>query len=77
VQALDAPDSVLITAAVHELVSGLFLVEDRGSQRLKGIGDPVQLYRAIGQSVVRRRTHAAATRTLSPLVKETRRCSFS
>src|SRR6516164_4928751 len=77
VQALAEPDSVLITAAVHELVSGLFVVEDRGSQRLKGIGDPVQLYRAIGQSVVRRRTHAAATRTPSPLVKETRRCSFS
>ena len=29
VQALAAPDSVLITAAVHDLISGLFVVEDR------------------------------------------------
>src|SRR6516162_8415673 len=67
VQALAKPDSVLITAAVHELVSGLFVVEDRGSQGLKGIENPVQLYRAIGQSVARRRLHGA-TRTLSPFV---------
>jgi class 3 adenylate cyclase len=68
VQSAAAPDSVVITAAVHELVSGLFVVEDRGSRRLKGIGDPVQLYRVIGQSVARRRMHGAATRTLSPFV---------
>ena len=29
VQAVAAPDSVFITAAVHQLVSGLFVVEDR------------------------------------------------
>jgi len=59
---------VLITAAVHELVSGLFVVEDRGSERLKGIGEAVQLYRAIRPNPVRRRMHGPATRTLSPFV---------
>ena len=68
VQAAAAPDSVFITAAVHQLVSGLFVVEDCGAQRLKGIGHPIRLYRVIQASVVRRRTHGAITRGLTPFV---------
>jgi len=68
VQTLAAPDSVLFTAAVHDLVSGLFVVEDRGAQQLKGIEQPVQLYRAIQPSVVRRRMHGSADRALTPFV---------
>jgi tetratricopeptide (TPR) repeat protein len=59
VQAAAAPDSVFITAAVHQLVSGLFVVDDRGEHALKGIAHPVQLYRVIQPSAVRRRTHQA------------------
>ena len=68
VQSAAQPGSVLMTAAVHELVSGLFAVEDRGAHQLKGIEHPVQLYRAIQPSVVRRRTHRAAARALTPFV---------
>src|SRR5215469_4921683 len=68
VQSAAEPDSVVITAAVHELVSGLFVVEDRGLYRLKGIEHPVQLYRAIRHTVVRRRTHGDSARTLMPFV---------
>ena len=68
VQALAAPDSVLITAAVHELVSGLFVVEDRGANQLKGIDLPVRLYRALQPTVARRRRHGAAARTLTRFV---------
>jgi class 3 adenylate cyclase len=67
-QAAAEPDSVLITAAVHELVSGLFLVEDRGEQQLKGIEHPIQVYRVIRRTVARRRTHGAATRVLTSFV---------
>jgi class 3 adenylate cyclase len=35
VQSAAAPDSVFITTAVHQLVSGLFVVEDRGAQQLR------------------------------------------
>src|SRR5262249_30993571 len=42
VQMAAGADSVLITAAVHELVSGLFIVEDSGAHHLKGIEHPVQ-----------------------------------
>lgn len=63
VQAAATPDSVFITAAVHRLVSGLFIVEDRGAQALKGIGHPVQLYCVIQASAVRRRTRGTHTLT--------------
>ena len=68
VQSAAEPDSVLITAAVHELVAGLFVVEDRGAHQLKGIERPVQLYRAIQPTVARRRTHRPASRIQTPFV---------
>src|ERR1700745_714154 len=40
-QAAAAPGPVLITADTHRLVSGLFVVEDRGAQALKGIERPL------------------------------------
>jgi class 3 adenylate cyclase/tetratricopeptide (TPR) repeat protein len=67
-QATAEPDSVLITAAVHQLVSGLFVVEDRGAQTLKGIAHPVQLYRVIQPTAARRQTHRAANATQAPFV---------
>src|SRR6266849_4368931 len=69
VQSAADPDTVLITDAVHRLVSGLFVVEDRGAQALKGIERPVQLYRVIQPSGVRGRLEAvAASRGLTPFV---------
>src|SRR5262249_27287799 len=62
------PDSVMITATVHELVSGLFVVEDRGSHQLKDVRHPVHLYRAVRPTAARRRTHGAAVRALTPFV---------
>jgi class 3 adenylate cyclase len=60
VQAVAEPGTVLITDAVHRLVSGLFVVESRGASVLKGIERPLQLYRVIRPSGVRGRLGAAA-----------------
>src|SRR4029077_20854655 len=50
-------------------VSGLFVVEDRGPQALKGIERPVQLYRVVRPSGVSGRLEAAAAvRGLTPFV---------
>ena len=69
VQATAEPGTVLITDAVHRLVSGLFVVEDRGAPALKGIERPVQLYRVVQPSAVRGRLEAsAAVRGLTPFV---------
>ena len=68
VQSAAQPNSVFITRGVHQLVSGLFVTEDRGAQTLKGIAEPIQLYRVIQPSAARRRTHGAAVRALTPFV---------
>src|SRR5215471_18141523 len=69
VQATAEPGTVLITDAVHRLVSGLFVVESRGASALKGIERPLQLYKVVRPSGVRGRLEAAAaTRGLTPFV---------
>jgi class 3 adenylate cyclase len=69
VQAVAQPGTVLITDATHRLVSGLFIVEDRGEQSLKGIEQPLQLYGVVQPSGVRGRLEAvAAARELTPFV---------
>jgi tetratricopeptide (TPR) repeat protein len=69
VQALAPSDAVLITAATHRLVSGLFVAEDRGAQAFKGTDRPIHVYRVIQPSGVRGRLEAAAaTRGLTPFV---------
>ena len=60
VQAAAEPGTVLVTDAVHRLVSGLFVVENRGAPALKGIDRPIQLYRVVQPSGVRGRLQAAA-----------------
>jgi class 3 adenylate cyclase/predicted ATPase len=69
VQAAAEPGTVVITNAAYRLVSGLFVVEDRGPRSLKGIEKPVQLYRVVQPSGVRGRFEAAAaSRGLTPFV---------
>jgi class 3 adenylate cyclase/tetratricopeptide (TPR) repeat protein len=66
VQAAAAPDTVLLTASTHRLVSGLFVVEELGAQPLRGIADPVELYRVLRPTGVRGRL--AAARSLTPFI---------
>ncbi len=69
VQAAAAPGTVLVTADTHRLISGLFVVEDRGTPALKGVEPPIRLYRVVQPSGVRGRLGAAAAaRGLTPFV---------
>jgi class 3 adenylate cyclase len=60
VQASAEPDTVVVSGAPHRLISGLFVVEDRGAHHIKGIERPVQLYRVVRPSGVRDRFEAVA-----------------
>jgi class 3 adenylate cyclase len=62
VQGAAEPDTVLISAATQRLVSGMFVVEDRGPQMLKGVREPLALYRVVQPSGVRSRLGVAAGR---------------
>jgi predicted ATPase len=59
------PGSVIVTARVQRQVAGLFVAEERGSHELKGVPDPVTLYRVIRASGGGRR---AGQRHLTPLI---------
>jgi class 3 adenylate cyclase len=65
VQALAEPGAVVVTARVQRQVAGLFVVEERGSHHLKGVPEPVPLFRLVRASGGGRR---AGQRHLTPLV---------
>jgi predicted ATPase/class 3 adenylate cyclase len=67
VQTAAQPDTVVVTAATQRLAAGIFVVEDRGPQELKGVREPVGLYRVVRPSGVRSRLDIAAGR-LTPFV---------
>jgi class 3 adenylate cyclase len=64
-QALAEPGSVVVTARVQRQVAGLFVAEERGSHELKGVPEPVSLFRLVRASGGGRRS---GQRHLTPLV---------
>ena len=65
VQAAAEPGSILITGSVQRQVAGLFVVEEKGAHELKGVAQPLSLYRVVRASGGGRRGGA---RTLTPFV---------
>src|SRR5215469_5562706 len=64
-QALAEPGAVVVTARVQRQAAGLFVAEERGSHALKGVPEPVTLFRIIRASGGGRRV---GQRHLTPLV---------
>jgi class 3 adenylate cyclase len=65
VQALAEPGAVLVTARVQRQVAGLFVAEERGTHNLKGVAEPVALFRLVRASGGGRHS---GQRNLTPLV---------
>jgi hypothetical protein len=65
VQALAEPGTVVVTARVQRQVAGLFVAEERGTHDLKGVPEPMTLFRLVRASGGGRR---AGQRHLTPLV---------
>jgi class 3 adenylate cyclase/predicted ATPase len=55
VQSVAQADTVFITGSTQRLVSGIFVVEELGAHTLKGVPEPVPLYRVLQPSGVRSR----------------------
>jgi class 3 adenylate cyclase/predicted ATPase len=64
VQSAAEPGSVLITMNVQRQVVGLFVVEEQGAREVKGVAEPIGLYRIVRASGARR----FGARALTPLV---------
>src|SRR5262245_34026670 len=67
-QQLAGPNEVLVTETTYRLVSGLFVMEERGSHVLRGIPEPVSLYRVLQPTGARGRLQASGRRGLTPFV---------
>src|SRR5712691_5883059 len=68
IQGLAEPGTVVISTATQRLVQGYFTCRDLGSQSVKGISTPVQMYQVLGESGVQSRFEVAVTTGLTPLV---------
>jgi class 3 adenylate cyclase len=67
-QSLAAPDTVVISADTYRLVEGYFTVADLGRQTLRGVAEPLQVYRVLRHSGAQSRLDVVGTRGLTPLV---------
>lgn len=64
-QAVAEPGTVVVTAQVQRQIAGLFIAEERGNYTLKGVPEPVTLFRILRPSGGGRR---GGQRHLTPLV---------
>ena len=67
-QALAAPDTVVISAATQRLIQGYFTCHALGSQTLRGVAMPLQVYQVVRATEVQQRFDVVAARGLTPLV---------
>jgi class 3 adenylate cyclase/predicted ATPase len=68
IQGLAAPDTVIISDATYRLVQGYFDCEALGAQTLRGVAEPVAVYRVLSASGAQGRLDIAQPRGLTPLV---------
>jgi class 3 adenylate cyclase/predicted ATPase len=65
-QAIAAADTVVMSGDSERLVRGLFVLEDLGPQRLKGLARPIQAFRVAGPTGVRGRLDLLGADNLTP-----------
>ncbi len=62
------PGSLVISASTHQLVGGLFEYQPLVDLHLRGMSEPLQAWRVLGESDAESRFEAAAIRGVTPLV---------
>jgi len=67
-QALAAPNTIVISGATYRLIQGFFNCRDLGPHVLKGISAPVPVYQVLEESGAQSRFDVASTTGLTPLV---------
>jgi class 3 adenylate cyclase len=68
IQGLAQPNTLVISEATSRLVQGYFQCETLGEPALRGVSQPLHIYRVLGASGVHSRLEVAQTRGLTPLV---------
>jgi class 3 adenylate cyclase len=68
-QGLATPDTVVLSAATHRLIQGLFECRELGPQVVKGLSTPLTVYQVLGEGAAQSRFEAAVRTGLTPLVE--------
>ncbi|HEY5868538.1 MAG TPA: AAA family ATPase, partial [Candidatus Tectomicrobia bacterium] len=68
IHGLAAPNTLVISETTHRLVQGYFTGEALGEHTLRGVAEPVTVYRVLGESGATSRLEVAHPRGLTPLV---------
>jgi class 3 adenylate cyclase/predicted ATPase len=67
-QGVAASNTVVISAATFQLLGGFFACQPLGTRPVKGIAQPLAVYRVLYESMARSRLEAAGSTSLTPLV---------
>ncbi len=67
-ESLAEPNHVLMSRATYELIRGFFDCETLGPHRFKGLGEPIEVFRALRQTGVRSRFQLTLAGGLTPMV---------
>src|SRR5262245_53893918 len=68
IEGLAQPNTIAVSEATYRLVQGYFECQDLGAQTLRGVAEPVTLYRILSASGAQGRLDIAQPRGLTPLV---------
>jgi class 3 adenylate cyclase len=68
IQNIAAPDTMIISEATYRLIQGYFDCQALGEQRLRGVAEPIVVYRVLRESGVQSRLEIVSSRGLTPLV---------
>ena len=67
-QGIATPNTLVISAATVQLLGGFFAYQSLGIPSLKGLAQPLEVYRVLYESTARSRLEAAGSTGLTPLV---------
>jgi len=67
-QGLAAPNTVVTSAATFQLLGGFFACQPLGTPLLKGVAQPLAVYRVLSESMARSRLDVVGSTGLTPLV---------
>jgi class 3 adenylate cyclase len=68
IQGLAEPDMLVISSSTYQLIQGYFTCQELGEHTLRGVAQPITVYRVLGETGTQSRIDIAATRGLTPLV---------
>src|SRR5262249_40148083 len=68
IQGLAEPNTLIISTDTYRLIQGYFDCRELGAQALRGVAEPLHVYRVLQESGARGRLDVAGTRGLTPLV---------